>query len=261
MSREPNTPEEQLDRFRDFSKELGKLRFTGHSADGLISAQSIITGLVISLDINPRAFRKVDSKALASSILQAMTDAQRQSSEAHVDGMRDIVGVDSFQEMLRGMREFTDRMADEVGSIRPDGGGANRLSRTGSVLRGRQEPLNDRDAAFERLDRLREFNREMSDRGLEGVSSDGMVTAQATVDGRIVGLDLDPRVFRRPEGQALGAAVLEALGNAQRNATKARLAGLNDITGATPVDPEELLGGLQEFTDRMVGDLDTRRHG
>lgn len=75
----------------------------------------------------------------------------------------------------------------------------------------------------------------------EGRSDDDRITALVDSTGHLVGLTIDPRVFRAPDSDGLAEAILTAV----RNAAAAATEGSNEIV-------REVLGANLDF-DALVG--------
>ncbi|MED7930220.1 YbaB/EbfC family nucleoid-associated protein [Nonomuraea sp. LP-02] len=114
------------------------------------------------------------------------------------------------------------------------------------------------DAAAMRAyaDELREMFRQISDAGQElhekaralrttAKSRDGLVTVTVSARGELVGLDLDPRIYRHPDARRLAGTILDTV---QRATDQARERVMEILEPVVPRD--ELLAHLD-------GDLDT----
>ncbi|MER7368728.1 YbaB/EbfC family nucleoid-associated protein [Nonomuraea wenchangensis] len=125
------------------------------------------------------------------------------------------------------------------------------------------------DAAAMRAyaDELREMFRQITDAGQElhekarslratAKSRDGLVTATVGARGELVGLDLDPRIYRHPDARALARTILDTV---QRATDQARERVVEVLEPVVPRD--ELLAHLDgdldtamaRFADRMEG--------
>lgn len=103
----------------------------------------------------------------------------------------------------------------------------------------------DPDDALQRLAELRarfEDVRERLERArYEGSSDDERITASVDSTGHLVGLDIDPRVFRSPDSQGLAAAIVLAVERAASLATEGSNEIVRDVLG-DGMDPDALLG-------------------
>lgn len=89
-------------------------------------------------------------------------------------------------------------------------------------------------------------------------SADGLVSATVSVRGELIRLDLDPRLYRRPNARGLADAITETI----RRATAKALDELVDLF--EPVVPPEQLrahleGDLDAVLDQLSGPLPGER--
>jgi DNA-binding protein YbaB len=75
-------------------------------------------------------------------------------------------------------------------------------------------------------------------------SKDGLITATVGPNGQLVRLDIDPRIYRRPDARALADAITETI---KRAGTKAREEIVGMFTSVLPRDQIEA---------HMSGDMD-----
>lgn len=101
-----------------------------------------------------------------------------------------------------------------------------------------------------RVDEAREQLREARH---EGISDDEQIAATVDATGRLVGLRIDPRVFRRPDSEQLAESVVEAT---QRAAEKADAAIAQLVEGSVGVSvrPDQLrTGELDNASVEAIG--------
>ncbi|MEV3984470.1 YbaB/EbfC family nucleoid-associated protein [Nonomuraea sp. NPDC049758] len=89
-------------------------------------------------------------------------------------------------------------------------------------------------------------------------SADGLVSATVSVRGELIRLDLDPRLYRRPNARGLADAITDTI----RRATAKALEELVDLF--EPVVPPEQLrahleGDLETVLDQLSGPLPGER--
>ncbi|MFI9596295.1 YbaB/EbfC family nucleoid-associated protein [Nonomuraea sp. NPDC052265] len=89
-------------------------------------------------------------------------------------------------------------------------------------------------------------------------SADGLVSATVSVRGELIRLDLDPRLYRRPNARGLADAITDTI----RRATAKALEELVDLF--EPVVPPEQLrahleGDLEAVLDQLSGPLPGER--
>jgi DNA-binding protein YbaB len=85
-------------------------------------------------------------------------------------------------------------------------------------------------------------------------SADGLVSATVSVRGDLIRLDLDPRVFRRPDARGLADAITDTV----RRAKDKALEDLVELFGSV-VPPEQLRahldGDLETVLDQLSGQM------
>jgi len=96
-------------------RELGDLRATGYSPDGLVTATVDGRGLAVGLELDPRIYRTTDSVALAADILAALQEATERAAEEALELSRQVLAsgrveigsdpaFDPVRELLGGRR-------------------------------------------------------------------------------------------------------------------------------------------------------------
>lgn len=98
---------------------------------------------------------------------------------------------------------------------------------------------------------LRSVTEEIKNKKFSLTSADGLVTVEVIAGGRIVGLDIDPRVFRRPDSKGLATSVLDTMNRAHEKAAQVQIESLNAITAGGPASLQGLLDGMAELADKV----------
>lgn len=111
-----------------------------------------------------------------------------------------------------------------------------RASRDSAPIDDALQQLADLRARFEDVRERLELAR------YDGSSDDERITAKVDSTGHLVGLEIDPRVFRSPDSEGLAAAILAAVERAAVLAIEGSNEIVRDILG-DDMDPDVLLGG------------------
>lgn len=75
----------------------------------------------------------------------------------------------------------------------------------------------------------------------DGRSDDERITARVDSTGRLVALDINPRVFRSPDAEGLAASIVLAVQRAAAKAVEGSTEIVREVLGAD-LDPDALLG-------------------
>ncbi|WP_329085304.1 MULTISPECIES: YbaB/EbfC family nucleoid-associated protein [unclassified Streptosporangium] len=73
--------QEQVNRAEEIGRQLGEVRGRGEAAGGQVTVETLSTGALVSLRIDPRALR-LGSEALTEAIMEAAGHAARAAAEA-----------------------------------------------------------------------------------------------------------------------------------------------------------------------------------
>ena len=87
-------------------------------------------------------------------------------------------------------------------------------------------------------------------------SRDGLVSVTVGPRGDLVHLDIDPRVFRRPDSRGLADAIVETVQAAAAEAQERVVETLSTVLPRDAVEAQlsgDLEGYLGQLTDRMLG--------
>ena len=87
-------------------------------------------------------------------------------------------------------------------------------------------------------------------------SRDGLVSVTVGPRGELVHLDIDPRVFRRPDSRGLADAIVETVQAAAVEAQEQVVETLSTVMPREAVEAQitgDLEGYLGQVTDRMLG--------
>ncbi|MFC4120095.1 YbaB/EbfC family nucleoid-associated protein [Nonomuraea zeae] len=87
-------------------------------------------------------------------------------------------------------------------------------------------------------------------------SADGLVSATVSVRGDLIRLDLDPRVFRRPDARGLADAITDTVQRAKAKALE-ELVGLFEPV----IPPEQLRAHLDGDLEAVLDQLSSRMLG
>jgi DNA-binding protein YbaB len=108
-------------------------------------------------------------------------------------------------------------------------------------------------------DALRNLANEIASRQVVARSEDGLVEVTAIASGQIIGLEIDPRVFRNPDSKGLASAILATLSKATEMAANIQLASLEQITGVGAGTLGGLFEGAKELAEELTNDADEIR--
>lgn len=86
----------------------------------------------------------------------------------------------------------------------------------------------------------------------EAWSEDGLVRAEVGPRGQLIDLQIDPRIFRRPDSQALRASIMEAVTAAVR---AVNLQAQEVIFGEVPPEVAELRAQFQPDGDDPISQM------
>jgi DNA-binding protein YbaB len=103
------------------------------------------------------------------------------------------------------------------------------------------------------LELIRKVTEEIKAKKFSAVSTDGLVTVEVIAGGRIVGLDINPRVFRQPDSKGLAATILDTMNTAHEKAAQMQIESLNAMTAGGPASLQGLLDGMAELADKVSG--------
>lgn len=87
-------------------------------------------------------------------------------------------------------------------------------------------------------------------------SRDGLVSVTVGPRGELVTLDIDPRVFRRPDSRALADTIVETVQAAAAEAEQQVVETMSAVLPREVVEAQlsgDLEGYLEQMTDRMTG--------
>lgn len=87
-------------------------------------------------------------------------------------------------------------------------------------------------------------------------SRDGLVSVTVGPRGDLVTLDIDPRVFRRPDSRALADTIVETVQAAAAEAEQQVVETMSAVLPREAVEAQlsgDLEGYLEQMTDRMTG--------
>jgi DNA-binding protein YbaB len=87
-------------------------------------------------------------------------------------------------------------------------------------------------------------------------SRDGLVSVTVGPRGDLVHLDIDPRVFRRPDSRGLADSIVETVQAAAQEAQEQVVETLSTVIPREAVEAQlsgDLEGYLGQMTDRMLG--------
>jgi DNA-binding protein YbaB len=130
-------------------------------------------------------------------------------------------------------------------------------------LAGFRARVESMEAEFERLRaESGAVQRRVSAVRAEATSEDGLVTAEVDPRGRLVHLEIDPRIFRRPDARRLADAILKAVRDAETDADAQVAKAFEDMMPPEKLqymrafDMEAIMRGMQEEMDGLVGGVD-----
>ncbi|GAA2730028.1 YbaB/EbfC family nucleoid-associated protein [Actinocorallia aurantiaca] len=115
--------------------------------------------------------------------------------------------------------------------------------------------------AYRTREAMVQMGRQIAEKTVQGRSKDDMVVATAIATGQIVGLEINPRVYRNPDAQGLAASVLEAINAALAAATSVRLDGLAEATGMQVESFGEVLENAHKLAESLYEEAEQMRRG
>ena len=90
-----------------------QITVTRKSRDGLVSVTVGPRGDLVTLDIDPRVFRRPDSRALADTIVETVQAAAAEAEEMVVETMSSVLPREAVEAQLTGDLEgYLDQMTD-----------------------------------------------------------------------------------------------------------------------------------------------------
>ncbi|MFI9550160.1 YbaB/EbfC family nucleoid-associated protein [Nonomuraea endophytica] len=124
---------------------------------------------------------------------------------------------------------------------------------------GLQAYADELRATFQRMQReATDLNARAQAIRITEKSADGLVSATVTVRGELIRLDLDPRVFRRPDARGLADTITDTVRRACAKAVDELVALFEPV-----VPPEQfrahLDGDLETVLDQLSGPLPGER--
>ncbi|MGH3391667.1 MAG: YbaB/EbfC family nucleoid-associated protein [Actinomadura sp.] len=115
------------------------------------------------------------------------------------------------------------------------------------------------DTLHNQQDALRDLVKDVAKRRVVARSKDGLVTATAIATGQIVGLELDPQIFRNPDSKGLAAKILQTMNRAIEAAANKHLESLEQISGTKSGSFNELFTSANQLADRLAEEADRLR--
>ncbi|MFB4319044.1 YbaB/EbfC family nucleoid-associated protein [Actinomadura sp. 21ATH] len=109
---------------------------------------------------------------------------------------------------------------------------------------------------FHQAQRMRELLSEVASRRFMATSHDGLVTVSAVATGQVVGLQIDPRVYRNPNSRALAESILETIDRAIAGATETHLDSLVRVSGVEASTFSELLESATNMVSELMEEVD-----
>ncbi|KQS73734.1 YbaB/EbfC family nucleoid-associated protein [Modestobacter sp. Leaf380] len=92
-----------------------QITVTRKSRDGLVSVTVGPRGDLVTLDIDPRVFRRPDSRALADTIVETVQAAAAEAEEMVVETMSSVLPREAVEAQLSGDLEgYLDQMTDRM---------------------------------------------------------------------------------------------------------------------------------------------------
>ena len=92
-----------------------QITVTRKSRDGLVSVTVGPRGDLVTLDIDPRVFRRPDSRALADTIVETVQAAAAEAEEMVVETMSSVLPREAVEAQLTGDLEgYLDQMTDRM---------------------------------------------------------------------------------------------------------------------------------------------------
>lgn len=184
--------------------ELSELECTAGSADGLVEVTVGAHGDLRAVHLDPRVGRSRDAGALAAHVLTAAAGAAALVAPraARVASALLPPHVDAAEADL-----VFDPLLHELDRLLAVPGPGRRPADPGS------DPMPVLDAGIDYLalrQRVSEQRDRASDATATATSDDGLIEATADVRGRLVGLHLNPRVFRAGDSRLLAQRITAA---------------------------------------------------
>ncbi|GLY74702.1 hypothetical protein Airi02_016180 [Actinoallomurus iriomotensis] len=91
------------------------IQVTEKSSDGLVAATVGARGELISLDIDPRIFRRPDSRELADAIVKAVNQAASKAQEKVVEIFEPLIPADQMRAHLAGdVESVLEQMVQQI---------------------------------------------------------------------------------------------------------------------------------------------------
>jgi DNA-binding protein YbaB len=114
----------------------------------------------------------------------------------------------------------------------------------------------DEDQIARRQERLKELAREAGRRKFTLKSRDGLVAVRVLATGRVVGLELDPRIYRNPDAKTLASTIMNTMNGASVEAARQHLRTLEEATDGAHGSFQELLDDANRIAERLFGKAD-----
>ncbi|MBT2212979.1 YbaB/EbfC family nucleoid-associated protein [Actinomadura sp. NEAU-AAG7] len=111
----------------------------------------------------------------------------------------------------------------------------------------------------EQAHRLRELILEVVQRPFVATSADKMIKVTAVASGQVVGLEIDPKIYRNPNSAGLARNILETLNRAISGAAGMHLESLQQITGNDSFG--QLMQGATDLVSELIDEADDFRRG
>lgn len=106
---------EMLEKGPQIQAEARRIQVTEVSDDGLISVTVGVRGDLIRLDIDPRIYRRPDTRALADSITETIHAASARAQEQMIEAFAPIIPREQIELHMNGtVEEITDDMTDRM---------------------------------------------------------------------------------------------------------------------------------------------------
>lgn len=110
-----------------------------------------------------------------------------------------------------------------------------------------------------RRDQLQKLALEIRKRVFSAKSEDGLVCARVLGTGQIVGLELDPRIYRERDSQKLATTILRTLRKASNGAVRAHMKSLEEITGGEADSFQGLVDSAEKVVEKLFNDAEDIR--
>ncbi|GAA4635962.1 hypothetical protein GCM10023196_083730 [Actinoallomurus vinaceus] len=117
----------------------------------------------------------------------------------------------------------------------------------------------EEEGVLARRDQIQNLANELKKRTFVARSEDGLVKVRALGTGEIIGLELDPRIYRTPNADELAATIVRTIQKAASGAARAHLKGLEEITGGASGSFQDLLKNANELADKLFKEADDLR--